>query len=65
MENTIVLSAGYWMKSCVICSHGRQYGCPMRNNTGVWQFKFKGQWHNLEDYTVEGTLINDHDYGNL
>lgn len=53
------------MKSCIIYSHGRQYSCPMRNADGIWQFKFKDRWHNLDDYIVEGTLINDHDYGDL
>lgn len=42
-----------------ILTHGCHYTCPISKVGGIWRFKFKGQWFNVDDYTDERTQVNN------
>lgn len=40
-----------------ILTHGCFYTCPIKQIDGEWYFRFKKQWHKVNDYSDEHTRI--------
>ena len=55
--NAAVLSLNDFIKVAMITTHGCNYCCPAKIVDGKWFFKFKNDWHVLDDYTCEFTRI--------
>jgi hypothetical protein len=41
-----------------VYTHGCNYTCPVKQLNGEWLFKFKNEWHRVEDYIDEFTRFN-------
>ena len=46
------------MGHVMIMTHGCQYTCLTKEIDGERMFKFKNQWHRVDDYTTPDTLIS-------
>lgn len=42
-----------------IYAHGSHYTCPIKQVDNEWLFKFKGEWHKVDDYVDEHTIITN------
>ena len=54
----IVISVGGPLNVALVQSNGRAYSCPLHEIDGELKFKFKGEWHRVEDYTYENTFYH-------
>jgi len=54
----VVISVCHQTGSALVQSGERSYACPIIEDNGETKFKFKGEWHKVEDYAFEYTLYN-------
>ena len=41
----------------IVSDSSRYITCPVKQENDEWFFKFKGQWHRLDDYTDGSTRV--------
>ena len=42
----------------VLADCHRYYTCPIKEVDGEWLFRFKNEWHKIDDYVNEYTYYN-------
>ena len=55
--NAAVFSLNDFIKVVSLNTHGCNYTCPAKLINGEWFFKFKNEWHLVDEYAREFTTI--------